>query len=54
MLLMLGIPVYVYMKWRDSKEGRFVEPEAELTPPTVPTIPPSTPVEPVPRRPVAV
>jgi len=54
MLLMLGVPVYVYMKWRDSKEGQVVEPEEELTPPTVSTFTPTTPVEPVPRRPVAV
>jgi APA family basic amino acid/polyamine antiporter len=47
MLLMLGVPVYVYMKWRDSKEGRMVMPEAEL-------LPPVTPAAPAPREPIVV
>ncbi len=34
MLLMLGVPVYVYMKWRDTKEGRPIVPETELRPVT--------------------
>jgi APA family basic amino acid/polyamine antiporter len=54
MLLMLGVPVYVYMKWRDSKEGLVIEPAAELAPSAVTPITSPTPVEPVPRRPVAV
>jgi basic amino acid/polyamine antiporter, APA family len=46
MLLMLGVPVYVYMKWRDAREGRTVVPEAELRP--------VTPEAPSPREPVVV
>ncbi|MGZ8582054.1 MAG: APC family permease [Actinomycetota bacterium] len=53
MLLMLGVPVYVYMKWRDSKEGRVVEPEEELTPKVTP-IAATAPAEPAPREPVSV
>ncbi len=34
MLLMLGVPVYVYIKWRDTKEGRPIVPETELRPVT--------------------
>jgi APA family basic amino acid/polyamine antiporter len=51
MLLMLGIPVYLYMKWRDAKEGRVVVPEAEFQPPTVPTTAPAKPAR---REPVVV
>jgi APA family basic amino acid/polyamine antiporter len=56
MLLMLGIPVYLYMKWRDATQGQVVVPEAEFAPPVTPiaTPTPPEPAEPAPRRPVAV
>jgi len=50
MLLMIGVPVYVYMKWRDAREGRTVMPEAELPSPATP----EAPVESAPREPVVV
>jgi APA family basic amino acid/polyamine antiporter len=50
MLLMLGVPVYIYMKWRDSKQGRSVLPETEFLPPVTPDVP----VEPVKRHPMVV
>jgi len=50
MLLMFGVPVYVYMKWRDAKEGRTVVPETEFRPPVTP----GAPIEPMPREPMVV
>ena len=52
-LLMLGVPVYLYMKWRDSRDGSVVEPKADLTP-KVTTVGPTAPAKPAHSEPVAV
>jgi APA family basic amino acid/polyamine antiporter len=54
MLLMLGVPVFVYMKWQDGRAGAVVEPSAELTPLAGDAMQPAAPVRPAPREPVGV
>jgi APA family basic amino acid/polyamine antiporter len=49
MLLMLGVPVYVYMKWRDAKEGKTIVPQTELRP-----VAPKVRTEPTFREPMVV
>ena len=54
MLLMLGVPVFVYMRWQDSRALPEAKPTAGLTPLAGDAMGSATPVRQAPREPVGV